>query len=138
MRVPRPSQLRRFCVVDGWQRLADAPGRRVSKHEVWTKRSPDGRVLHTAISKGRDEYGVRLFAHILRSQLQVTATQFWQAVDKGEPARRTGSQGSRPQGAALPLALVQRLLAAGLPLSELSGLSQADAERRVAELEGRR
>ena len=136
MRTPRPGDLRRFCVVDGWVRAADAPGRRVSKHEVWTKRLPDGRALHTAISKGRDVYGVPLFARILRGQLCVTAARFWKAVDKGEAPRRPGVQGSRPPGDPLPFALAERLLAAGLPQAELAGLSQAAAERRLAELQG--
>ena len=138
MRVPRPGDLRRFCVVDGWVRAANAPGRRVSKHEVWTKRLPDGRALHTAISKGRDEYGVPLFERILKAQLYVTAAQVWMAVDKGETPQRPGVHSSRPQGEPLPFALAERLLAAGLPQSELAGLSQAEAERRQAELERRR
>ena len=138
MRVPRPDDLRRFCIVDGWVRAADAPGRRVSKHEVWTKRLPGGRVLHTAISKGRAEYGVPLFARILRAQLQVTAAQFWSAVDKGEAPQRPGVHSSRPQGESLPFALAERLLTAGLPQAELAGLGQAEAERLLAELERRR
>jgi hypothetical protein len=135
VRVPRPSDLRRFCIVDGWERAADAPGRRVSKHEIWTKRLPDGRALHTAISKGRDEYGAPLFARILKAQLHVTATQFWAAVDKGEAPQRPGVLGTRPQGEPLPFVLAQRLLAAGLPQSELAGLTRADAERRLEKLE---
>jgi len=137
VRVPRPSDLRRFCVVDGWERVADSPGRRVSKHEVWTKRLPDGRALRTAIPTGRGSYGVPLFARLLNSQLHVTATQFWRAVDQGEPPQRPGVQSPRPQGTPLPFALAERLLAAGLPQSELAGLSEADAERRMEELEGR-
>jgi hypothetical protein len=136
--VPRPSDLRRFCVVDGWERAADAPGRRVSRHEVWTKRLTDGRVLHTAISKGRDEYGATLFARVLRSQLQVTAEQFWAAVDKGHPPQRPGVSSSRPQGDPLPFSLVERLLAVGVSLAELAGLSRAAAERLLEEMERRR
>jgi hypothetical protein len=135
VRTPRPADLRRFCVVDGWERVADSPGRRVAKHEVWTKRLPDGRVLHTAISKGRDEYGVSLFTRLLKSQIQVTAAQFWLAVDNGEPPQRPGAKSARPRGEALPFAVAERLLAAGLPLSELAGLSQAEAERRLDDLE---
>jgi len=97
----------------------------------------DGRALHTAISKGRDEHGAPLFARILRARLHVTAVQLWRAVDKGEAPRRPGAHSSRPQGEPLPFALAERLLAAGLPQSALAGLSQADAERRLAELEGR-
>jgi len=138
MRVPRPRDLRRFCVVDGWERAADAPGHRVSRHEVGTKRLPGGRVLHTAISKGRDEYGAPLFARVLKSQLQVTAEQFWAAVDKGQPPQRPGVCSSRPQGDPLPFPLAERLLAAGLSLAELAGLSRAEAERRLEELERRR
>jgi len=137
VRTPRPGDLRRFCVVDGWVRAADAPGRRVSRHEGWTKRLVDGRALHTAISKGRDEYGVPLFTRILRAQLCVTAAQFWMPVDKGEAPQRPGVHSLRPQGEPLPFALAERLLAAGLPQAELAGLSQADAERRLAELKRR-
>ena len=135
MRAARPRDLRRFCVVDSWERVADAPGRRVSKHEVWTKRLPDGRTLHTAISKGRDAYGAPLFARILKAQLQVTAAEFWRAVDKGDPPQRRGLQRSRPRGDALPFALAERLLAAGLTQPELSGLTEAQAALRLRELE---
>jgi len=135
VRTPRPRDLRRFCVVDGWERVADAPGRRVSKHEVWTKRLSDGCTLHTAVSKGRDEYGAPLFTRILKSQLQVTAPEFWRAVDKGEPPQRQGAQRPRPQGDALPFALAERLLAAGLTQSELAGLTEAQAVFRLQELE---
>jgi len=137
VRTSRPGDLRRFCVVDGWVRAADAPGRRVSGREVWTKRLPDGRVLHTAISKGRDEHDVPLFARILKSQLHVTAAQFWMAIYKGEAPRRPGVRSSRPRGEPLPFVVVQRLLAAGLSQSDLAGLGQAEAARRVVELEGR-
>ena len=135
MRTARPRDLRRFCVVDGWERLADAPGRRVSQHEVWTKGPPDGRTLHTAISKGRDEYGAPLFARILKSQLQVTAAEFWKAVDKGDPPQRRELQRSRPRGDALPFALAERLLAGGLAQSELAGLTEAEALRLLREME---
>ena len=137
MRTPRPGDLRRFCVVDGWACVPDAPGRRVSGREVWTKRLPDGRALHTAISKGRDEYGVALFPRILRSRLHVTAAQFWAAVDISEAPQRPGVHSSRPHGEPLPFALAEALLAAGLPQAELAGLGQAEAERLLAELERR-
>ena len=137
MRTPRPGDLRRFCVVDGWACVSDAPGRRVSRREVWTKRLSDGRALRATISKGRDEYGAPLFARILRAQLHVTAVQFWRAVDKGEAPQKPGTHSSRPRGEPLPFALAERPLAAGLPQAELAGLSQAEAERRLAELEGR-
>jgi len=135
VRTPRPRDLRRFCVVDGRERVADAPGRRVSRHEVWTKGLPDGRTLHTAISKGCDEYGAPLFARLLKSQLQVTAAEFWSAVDKGEPPQRQEVQRSRPRGDALPFALAARLLAGGMAQSELAGLTEAEALRLLRELE---
>ena len=135
MRTPRPRDLRRFCVADGWERSADAPGRRVSKHEVWTKVLPNGRTLHTAISKGRDKYGAPLFARILKAQLQVTAAEFWKTVDKGEPPQRQEVQRSRPRGDALPFALAERLLAGGLAQSELAGVTEAEALRLLQEME---
>ncbi len=129
MRLGRKKDVRRFCQVDGWRRAADAPGRRVAKHEVWVKTLPDGTVLRTAISKGRGEYTRPLFAQILKHELRVSGWDFWQAVDRGvAPARAEQVAARHSGGTTLPLALVARLLRAGYAESDLRGLTREQAE----------
>jgi hypothetical protein len=127
VRVGRTKDVRRFCVVDGWRRKADAPGRRVAKHEVWEKTLADGVTLRTVISKGRGSYAKGVLAAILKRQLQVTDREFWAAVDHGRAPDRPQATSARPAGEALPLELVRELLAAGHTLAELRGLSAEQA-----------
>ena len=127
MRIGRTKDVRRFCVVDGWRRKADAPGRRVAKHEVWEKTLASGVTLRTLISKGRNTYGKGVFAAILKRQLQVTEQDFWAAVDKRRAPARLQAPSVRPPGEALPFALARRLLAAGHTLADLKGLNAQQA-----------
>lgn len=129
MRPIRFADLRTFCQADGWVRRADAPGRPVRAHEVWTKALPDGTVLRTVISKGAGEYSPQLASRIIRRQLQVTEGEFWAAVRHGRAPDRGGREEARPQTALLPLALVRELLAAGRSLDELRGLTPDEARR---------
>ena len=127
MRIGRTKDVRRFCVVDGWRRKADAPGRRVAKHEVWQKTLADGATLRTLISKGRESYAKGVFAAILKRQLQVSEQEFWTAVDKRRAPARPQPASARPPGEALPFALVRELLATGHTLGDLKGLSAEQA-----------
>ena len=127
MRIGRTKDVRRFCVVDGWRRKADAPGRRVAKHEVWEKTLASGVTLRTLISKGRGSYAKGVFAAILKRQLQVTEREFWAAVDKRRAPARPQAPSARPPGEALPFALVRDLLSAGYALDDLRGLSAEQA-----------
>jgi hypothetical protein len=115
--------------VDGWSRAADAPGRKVRKHEVWTKPLDDGSVLRTAISKGRAEHTARMTNWIIKHELRVTEQEFWAAVRDGVAPVRPETQSSRPPGDLLPLSLVKALLAAGLTTDELRGLTEEQARR---------
>jgi hypothetical protein len=127
VRIGRTKDVRRFCVVDGWRRKADAPGRRVAKHEVWEKTLASGVTLRTLISKSRETYAKGVFAAILKHQLQVTEQEFWTAVDKRRAPARPQTASARPAGEALPLELVRELLAAGHTLADLRGLSAEQA-----------
>lgn len=139
MRLGRKKDVRRFCQIDGWRRTADAPGRRVAKHEVWIRTLPDGTVLRVAISKGRGEYTRSLFAQILKHELRVSERDFWRAVDKGvAPARAEQTGARRLEGAALPLALVARLLRSGYAESDLRGLTREQAESLPTDAESPR
>ena len=127
MRLGGAKDVRRFCVVDGWRRKADAPRRRVARHEVWEKTLADGVTLRTLISRGRGSYAKGVFAAILKRQLQVTEQEFWAAVDKRRAPARPQAPSTRPPGEALPFALVRELLAAGHTLGDLKGLSAEQA-----------
>jgi hypothetical protein len=122
---------RRFCEVDGWMRTADTPGRHVSNHEVWTRRLSDGAVLRTSISKGQRQYGQQLFSRILTHQLQVTADQFWTAVDTGIRPRRPGDQAPTPEEPRIPLWMFMRLKRElGYSDADILEMGPTEAERR--------
>jgi len=127
VRIGRTKDVRRFCVVDGWRRKADVPGRRVAKHEVWEKTLEDGVTLRTLISMGRGSYAKGVFATIFKRQLQVSEQEFWAAVDKRQAPARPLAASARPPGEALPFALVRELLDAGYALYDLKGLSAEQA-----------
>jgi hypothetical protein len=132
MKRPTPADHRRFCDVDGWERTADKPGRRVKKHEVWTKRLPDGTLLRTAISKGNQEYGRALFANILNRQLRTTERGFWNAVDDGVPFKRLEDVLSpHSQRERIPAWLVVRLTRdLGYTAADLRDMTRDEAQRR--------
>ena len=127
MRIGRTKDVRRFCVVDGWRRQADAPGWRVPRHEVWEKTLASGIALRTLISKGRGSYAKGVFVTILKRQLQVTEREFRAAVDKRQAPARSLAPSVRPPGEALPFALVRELLSAGYALDDLRGLNEKQA-----------
>ena len=129
----RFDEVRAFCRVDDWQRKADAPGRTVRKHEVWTKEVPDGRVLRVVTSKGSGEYSPPLAARILKHELEVTADEFWRAVREGTSPARPSARPAPPEGVRLPYGLVRDLLAAGHSADELVGLSVEQARQLLEE-----
>jgi hypothetical protein len=114
-------------VVDGWERKADQPGKRVSKHEVWEKTLPDGAVLRTVVSKGRSALPKGVFAAVLKRQLGVTAKEFWAAVDDGRPPARGAAATPKPATERLPHDLVRHLRALGYSLDEIRGLREEQA-----------
>lgn len=72
-----------FCEADGWE------GDRDTDHAFWEKTLPNGEVLQTHRSfKVSEEIGPNLFGLILRSQLKVSRTEFWEAIRTGKPVTR--------------------------------------------------
>lgn len=133
MKPARFEDVRTFCRVDGWERQADAAGRTVAKHEVWTKTLYDGAVLRTVISKGRGTYKPSTTAHILKHQLRVTEAEFWAAVRKSTPPRRPQARPRRTSGETLPLSIVRALLAAGYTAEDIKPLTLAQAKRLLSQ-----
>lgn len=117
----------KFCVAEGWTRVTDARGRTVSHHATFTFATPQGDILRTRISHpiGRETYAPSMWAHILRSQLHVSANDFWACVldgvrpDRGAP---------KIPDAALSFPLVARLVRElGLSRAEIARLSHEEA-----------
>ena len=98
-----------FCKTEGWQPVRDARGRTGTHHVTYELHLHDGRILRTRISHpvNRDTYGPRIWAHILRDQLDVDDAAFWACVQDGiKPDRGVPEM---PAGA-LPADLVHLLL----------------------------
>jgi hypothetical protein len=124
-----------FCERESWVLVRGATGRPVRHHRTYELELWDGRVLRTRISKPVDgtAYGPRMWAHILREQLDVTADAFWGCVrdavlpDRGEPVVAIPPK-------AVPLYLVRALTDLGVPEDDVFELDAAGASRLHAEL----
>lgn len=121
----------RFCQREGWRRVRDARGRTGSHHVTYELDLPDGRTLRTRVAHppDRTDYGPRIWAHILRDQLEVSEEQFWACVrggttpDRGRPA---------VPAKALPAELVHLLLTrVGLTEAEVAAMTKAEAAQRL-------
>jgi hypothetical protein len=121
----------RFCKVDGWEMVRDAPSRSGTRHVTNELNLPDGAVARTRISLplDRSDYGPASWSHILRDQLQVDEGSFWACVrdsikpDRGEP---------KPPEEALPADVVYLLLTrVGLTEAEVAALSKQAAIERL-------
>src|SRR5262245_44060439 len=95
MTWPQPTRQthEKFCLVERWTQVRDARGRTGTHHVTYELGLTDGRILRTRISHpvDRTAYGSNIWGRILRDQLDVTETAFWQCVqegirpDRGEP-----------------------------------------------------
>ncbi|MFD5555092.1 cytotoxic translational repressor of toxin-antitoxin stability system [Streptomyces sp. NPDC127068] len=133
MTRPQPDRERhdRFCVVERWERVRDARGRTGTHHVTYELTLHDGRILRTRISHPVDRtvYGAALWGHILRDQLVVTESAFWDCVidgklpDRGAPA---------PPKESLPADLVYLLIhRVGLSEETVSELTKEEAVARL-------
>jgi hypothetical protein len=110
MRLPTYAEHRRFCEVDGWQDKDAKSRKKKGDHHRYTKPLPDGRVLYTRVSHGSGEYkNPDFWESIRREQLQVSASDFWAAVDAGVAPARTVAQPPPPEGEPIDLWLVKNL-----------------------------
>lgn len=109
----------------------DARGRSGLHHLTYRFALHDGRILRTRVSHPPDRtgYGERLWAHILRDQLQVDEATFWKCVRDGTSPDRGGPP--TPAGA-LPADLVFLLIhRVGLTEDEVAGMTKEEAIARV-------
>lgn len=132
--LPRWSDLRRFCDVDGWEERGRTRGG-IGDHYRYRRLLPDGRILRTKASHGNDEIGdPRLWHHILHDQLELESEdEFWEAVRSGRPAPRVAAEPSPPIGPTIPTWVVSGLLRAGITEAEIRAMSPEQAQHRLEE-----
>ena len=84
---------RSFCETEGWDPVINARGRPVGHHSTYTLRLGDGRILRTRISRPikPEPYSAGMASHILREQLEVTESEFWECVNDKQLPVRTSS-----------------------------------------------
>lgn len=68
--MPRWKELKRFCDNDLWELY------KVTDHYYYRKRTEDGMILYTKVSKGSGEIPSKLWMRIRNQQLQVTQEYF--------------------------------------------------------------
>ena len=124
---------KRFCDIEGWSAVLNARGKEVRHHLTYELALGDGRVLRTCISRpaNTDRYGPSLWTAILRDQLEVTETAFWDCVERSVLPPRPGSDVA-PPGAGLPASLVHQLkMSLGLSDAEIARISKQEAIARM-------
>ncbi len=123
-----PPEHKRFCVIDEWEKLQSARGKK-RDHDYFEKRLANGDILRTKVSRNKKEYGESFWRLILREQLRLDSEeQFWEALETGKPVRRARDV-TPPERPTIPVWLVERLIyTVGIPVSEVSQMTQEEAE----------
>jgi hypothetical protein len=83
-------EIEAFLEVDGWREIPSGErGGKRQRHIFFEKTLPDGRVLQTHISHDRSAHpNPHAFSMILREQLEVSRSAFWEALQTGKPVER--------------------------------------------------
>jgi len=114
--------------IEGWHRVPS------SHHDTYELDLADGRVLRTRISRppNKTTYGARMWTHILRDQLEVTADEFWACVHDGNIPVRGPQDETEDIGAAIPAEIVTLLVErVGMTRSDLVGITKQEAIERL-------
>lgn len=114
--------------------MRSAVGKRNTHHDTYELSLPSGDVLRTRVSRpvNKQTYGPKMWAHILRDQLEVTEQAFWDCADRGIVPARGGVPTSEPRG--IPTEVLHQLKhRVGLPESEIAALSRSAAIERLNE-----
>ena len=128
--APTRADHKQFVVNEGWQPVPS------THHETYELDLADGRVLRTRISRppNKTTYGTRMWAHILRDQLDVTADEFWACVGDGVAPDRTPDDVVEEVDHAIPVDVVNLLVSrVGLTRQDLIGMTRQEAIGRLNE-----
>lgn len=136
-KFPAPDRERHddFCVIESWELVRGAAGKPVRHHRTYELVLASGDILRTRISKpvDRTTYAPSMWSAILRDQLRVTSTEFWDCVlHRRLPDRGGALAVSNP--AALPLHVLGELIdRLGMSPEDAIRLTRAEALSRIAE-----
>lgn len=124
-----------FCTVEQWRLVRGSTGKPVRHHKTFELELWDGRILRTRISRpvDRTDYSARMWSHILREQLDVTADEFWACARDGILPDR-GAPEEVATRKAVPLYLVRELSRLGVAEEDILALDAAGAARLHADL----
>jgi len=124
-----------FCTTEKWRLVRGSTGKPVAHHKTYELTLWDGRILRTRISRpvNRTDYSARMWSHILREQLDVTADVFWACARDGVLPDRGAPETAAPRKA-VPLYLVRELGRLGVAEEEILALDAAGAARLHADL----
>lgn len=130
MKTPTWGAIAAFCAADGW-----APDRQ-TKHTFFEKTLPDGTALQTHVPHGKKGHAIGrdLFPFVLRTQLEVSAAEFWEVVGKQRPAKRPGHPPAASPVRKPDAGMVRQLETdLGLKADEIAKLSRPEAVRLLEE-----
>lgn len=124
-----------FCVNERWTLVRGSTGKPVTHHKTYELPLWDGRILRTRISRpvDRTDYSARMWSHILREQLEVTADEFWSCARDNVMPDRGAPQVLVPRKS-VPLYLVRDLSRLGVAEEEILALDAAGAAQLYADL----
>ncbi len=96
----------------------------------------DGTVLRTRASHSDEQIGdPGLWQRIWKYQLGLESEeQFWEALRTGQPVSRARGEEAAPKGPSVPAWIVQGLLRAGVPETDVRRLDADEARRRLDEI----
>lgn len=119
----------KFCVIEKWTEVRNARGQTTQHHITYELALHDGRILRTRISRpaNTNTYGKNLWSHILKDQLEVSSSEFWNCVNnKVVPARQGAAP--TPHGVLLPARVAYQLVhVLGLSHQEIARLTLDEA-----------
>ncbi|MCQ3808452.1 MAG: hypothetical protein OXB92_11835 [Acidimicrobiaceae bacterium] len=136
MSHPAPTRTahEKFCTTEGWQIVGSAIGKNNTHHNTYELTLPSGNVLRTRVSRpvNKRTYGPRMWAHILRDQLDVTEPEFWDCADRGIIPNRSSVPANPPRSA--PTQVLHQLKhRVGLSDSQIAALTREQAIERLNE-----
>ena len=134
-RVASRREHQRFCEIEGWSEVRNARGRPTQRHVTYELPLGDSRILRIRISRpaNNDTYGDSLWSHVLTEQLQVSAEEFWNCVDNGNPPARTPTPGPA-SATVLPASLAHHLVhTLHLTSEEIGELTLEEAVQRMTD-----
>lgn len=132
---PNWGDVEQFLAADGWRRIpAGERGGRRQCHIFFEKELADGRLLQTHISHDRSAtISPGRFSAILRHQLEVSRSEFWEAIRAGQPVGRPvemDEEAPVEHEAWVIAVLVGEL---HMTAEQIEGLSEAEAIKLVHE-----